>query len=101
VADGVVAPQERKILDAVVARLGVGKDYVEKFLENRLKEIKKERYTRADRRTITCPKCGHEQPESPKCRRCGIIFERYKQAKGPSDEDKLREIFASSNVIKE
>jgi uncharacterized tellurite resistance protein B-like protein len=96
VADGVVAPQERHVLDAVVTRLGIGKAYVERFIEGRLEEIKRERYTRSDRKAITCPKCGHEQPESHQCRRCGIIFEKYKQVKGPSDEDKLRELFASS-----
>jgi rubrerythrin len=96
VADGNVVPQERKILDAVVTRLGVGENYVERFIEGRLKEIKRERYTRSDRRTTTCPKCGHEQPESHQCRRCGIIFEKFKRAKGPSDEDKLRELFGSS-----
>ena len=27
-------------------------------------------------KTITCPKCGLQQPASPECRRCGIIFSR-------------------------
>jgi uncharacterized tellurite resistance protein B-like protein len=101
VADGAIAPQERHVLDAVVTRLGMSKDYVERFIEGRLEEIKQERYTRSDRRIIICPKCRYEQPESHQCRRCGIIFEKYKQVKGPSDEDKLREILASSNIIKE
>jgi len=101
VADGAIAPQERHVLDAVVERLGVGRDYLERFIDGRLKEIKREHYTRVDRRIMTCPKCGHEQPESHQCRRCGIIFEKYKQVKGPTDEDKLREIFASSSIIKE
>jgi uncharacterized membrane protein YhaH (DUF805 family) len=26
---------------------------------------------------MTCPKCGHEQVESPECVACGIIIERY------------------------
>jgi uncharacterized tellurite resistance protein B-like protein len=97
VADGKVQQKEQHVLDTVTDRLGVDKGYVQKFLDRRLEEIKHERYTRKSGRTIACPKCGHEQPESHKCRRCGIIFEKYKQAKGPSDEDKLRELFATTN----
>jgi hypothetical protein len=32
--------------------------------------------------TMTCPKCGFEQPESPDCAKCGIVIARYK----PSQE---------------
>jgi uncharacterized tellurite resistance protein B-like protein len=95
VADGKIALKERHILNTVFQRLDIEADYVEEVLQRRLKEIKQERYTRADRRIINCPKCGHEQPESHRCQRCGIIFEKYKQAKGPSDDDKLRELFES------
>ena len=95
VADGTIAPKERNILDTVVQRLGIEQEYIEDVLERRLQEIKQEHYTRTDRRTIKCPKCGHEQPESHQCRRCGIIFEKYKQVQGPSDEDKLRALFES------
>jgi hypothetical protein len=28
--------------------------------------------------TMTCPKCGFEQPESPDCAKCGIVIARYK-----------------------
>lgn len=28
--------------------------------------------------TMTCPKCGFEQPESPDCVKCGIVIARYK-----------------------
>ena len=28
--------------------------------------------------TLTCPKCGFEQPESPDCVKCGIVIARYK-----------------------
>lgn len=30
-------------------------------------------------KTMPCPKCGLQQPESPECRRCGIIFSRIKR----------------------
>lgn len=28
--------------------------------------------------TMTCPKCGFEQPENPDCVKCGIVIARYK-----------------------
>lgn len=28
--------------------------------------------------TMTCPKCGFEQPENPDCAKCGIVIARYK-----------------------
>ncbi len=28
--------------------------------------------------TMTCPKCGFEQPEKPDCVKCGIVIARYK-----------------------
>ena len=28
---------------------------------------------------IVCPKCGHEQPESESCVKCGIIYAKYQQ----------------------
>lgn len=36
--------------------------------------------------TMTCPKCGFEQPESPDCVKCGIVIARYKpsQAAAPA-----------------
>ncbi|SPF43344.1 hypothetical protein SBDP1_440002 [Syntrophobacter sp. SbD1] len=27
--------------------------------------------------TLTCPKCGHVQPESEECSRCGLIFRKH------------------------
>lgn len=27
--------------------------------------------------TVTCPKCGHEQPASAECTACGVIFAKY------------------------
>lgn len=99
VVDGKITDQERKVLENVAKRLEIPWDYVTKFLEARLKEIKTERYTTANRPEIECPKCGYKQPASHQCNRCGIIFEKYKQAHGQSDEEKLRDILASSNVI--
>jgi hypothetical protein len=29
--------------------------------------------------TLTCPKCEFEQEEGPECRRCGIIFSKFKR----------------------
>jgi hypothetical protein len=29
---------------------------------------------------MRCPRCDHEQEESVECRRCGLIFERYRHA---------------------
>ena len=36
--------------------------------------------------TMTCPKCGFEQPESPDCAKCGIVVARFKpsQAAAPA-----------------
>ena len=104
VADGKVAPEERKIIDAVVKRLGVSTDYVENFIQSRLEEIQAQPL--ADgipaswKKEITCPKCGHKQPEAKQCVRCGIIFEKFKKTQEPTDADKLMDILASSNVIK-
>ncbi len=34
--------------------------------------------------TITCPKCGLNQPEGTECRRCGVIFARIRSTKPDS-----------------
>jgi uncharacterized tellurite resistance protein B-like protein len=90
VVDKKVAPEELKVLGVVVDKLGLSKTDVEHYIQRQLKEVQ----------AIICPKCGYEQPPSPECRRCGIIFARYKQAKGSSDEDKLRDLFASTDMFK-
>lgn len=35
-------------------------------------------------KTITCPKCGLNQPEGAECRRCGVIFSRIRSTKPDS-----------------
>ncbi len=102
-ADGKIDPKERQILEAVVDKMGMPRSEVEEFLHSRLKEVKAEKYTASvsKKPSIVCPKCGSKQPAGFRCRRCGIIFEKYKKSEEPTDEDRLMEILASSNVIKE
>ena len=100
VADGKIGPKERKILDTVIDKMGMSGIDVEKFLQLRLKEMKSAMYTVSNGPSMVCPKCGHDQPKAYRCRRCGIIFEKYKQIKGPSDTEKIMDMLASSNVIK-
>jgi len=100
VADGKVDPEERKILDVVIDKMGMFGTDTEKFLQMRLKEVKTEKYSVPGKSSIKCPKCGNVQTTTYQCKRCGIIFEKYKQAQEPSDIDKLKEILASSNTIK-
>lgn len=100
VADGKVSEQERHVLQTVVEKLGVSFSYVEDILEQRMKEVKTERYTIRQESTIVCPKCSFEQTSSYRCKRCGVIFEKYKQAQEPTDEDLLMNILSSSNRLK-
>ena len=106
VADGKLVPEERNILDVVVDRMGISRATVEKFLQMRLKEVKTETYTVPGKSSIVCPKCGNEQATAYQCKRCGIIFKKYKPVQEPSDQepsdiDKLKELLSSSNVINE
>ena len=110
IVEGRIIPEERMILDEIVDMLGISKTDVEDFLKARLKERRLERsseslksgkYTSSTEKLIMCPKCGHKQTTAYQCKRCGIIFEKYKQAHGPTDEEKLKEILASNNIIKE
>jgi len=45
-------------------------------------------------RTITCPQCGFEQPETDDCLKCGIIISKYKrdQETARGLEGKVREV---------
>ncbi|MCP4396844.1 MAG: hypothetical protein GY801_06040 [bacterium] len=105
VADGKVVEKERRILYKVVDKLQLSRDYVDNFIDSRLQEIKNERYSTVNNKsTIKCPKCEYEQPKAYKCKRCGIIFEKYKQVKElsdeePSDTEKLMKLLSSSNKI--
>ncbi|MBD3306382.1 hypothetical protein GF339_08280 [candidate division KSB3 bacterium] len=106
VADGKVSPKERQILNTIADKMDIAKEHVDRFIRLRLKEIKTERYTPTDKPQIECPKCGYEQPQGYRCKRCGIIFEKYQQFKKPTDEkptdeDRLRALLSSSNILKE
>ncbi len=99
-SDGKVDPNERKVLDVVAKNFGVSEEEIEGFLRSRLDEVKKDLYTSKKKRPqMECPKCGFKQPKGHKCKRCGIIFSKYKEVHGPTDEDRLMEILASSNKI--
>jgi uncharacterized tellurite resistance protein B-like protein len=101
VVDGKVSPKERNILNTIVDKLGMAGTDVEKFIRRQLKEIRTTpKDIPSDQPTMTCPKCGHEQLMSYRCKRCGIIFKKYKQAKEPSDEEKLMDMLSSYNIIK-
>ena len=100
VADGKVTDKERHVLQTVVEKLSMSFSYVEGILEQRLKEVKTERYTIKQESMLVCTKCSYEQATSYRCKRCGVIFEKYKQAQEPTDEDILMDILSSANRIK-
>jgi uncharacterized tellurite resistance protein B-like protein len=100
VADGKISDKERHVLQTVVEKLGISLAYVEGILDQRLKEVKTERYTIRQEKTLVCPKCKYEQTSSYRCERCGVIFEKFKQAQEPTDEDILMDILSSTNRIK-
>jgi hypothetical protein len=54
-------------------------------------EAQKKRY---EGRTITCPQCGFEQPETDDCLKCGIIISKYKreQELARGLDGKIREV---------
>ena len=50
---------------------------------------------------ITCPQCGAEQPETDECKKCGIIFSKYKQYEdmARSFESQVHEISSEEKSI--
>ena len=104
VVNGEILPEKRIILDELVDMLGISRQYTENFLQTRLREIQEENASKAPlNNTMTCPKCGHVQITAYKCKRCGIIFSRYKHhsTSSSSDADALTALLASSNRIQE
>lgn len=101
VADGKVTPTERQILSTVVRKLEMSESRVEEFLQLRLKEVKAAKYSAPDRPQIMCPKCGHEQIKGYRCRRCGIIFDKYQVGEEPDDAEQLMRMLSGYNKLKQ
>ncbi|HBH62414.1 MAG TPA: hypothetical protein DDX85_11890 [Nitrospiraceae bacterium] len=38
---------------------------------------------------ITCPKCGHQQQDHIECRKCGIIFAKYKTVQSSEEQTNM------------
>jgi len=100
VVDGEVGPAEHQIMDAVVDKLGMSKAHMDRFIQLQLEDIASSSFSPVSAKLqMTCPKCGHTQPVAHECRRCGIIFEKYKKTKEPTDTDKLKEMLSSTNIF--
>ncbi len=97
VTDGHIGQKERDVLNMVVGKLGLSLKHTELFIERRLKELKTERYSATTAASITCPKCGVVQNSAFQCQRCGIIFEKYKQAVGPTETEQLMSMLSATN----
>ncbi len=110
-ADGTVGSPERKMLNAVAAKLGISAAALEQYLATKKKPpsaarpsqekpllLKSQSPPAEERisptplteipsahnepevspaRTMTCPKCGVEQPEALRCQECGIFIKGY------------------------
>jgi hypothetical protein len=101
VVDGDFGANERQIMNAVVDRMRIPREYLERFIQLQLKDIAESQFSPISAKPqMTCPKCGHDQPVAPECRRCGVIFERYKKTQEPDDAEKLREMLSGTNVFK-
>jgi uncharacterized tellurite resistance protein B-like protein len=96
VADGRIDPQERRVLHAVVDRIGFSNADLELRLATELKRRKQQRspsqapkaapgrQPAASPPPQVCPKCGFRQDASrTSCHRCGVIFQQYRGAEAP------------------
>jgi uncharacterized tellurite resistance protein B-like protein len=89
VADGKIAPQERKMLDAVAAKIGIAASVVERYIAQSLKQDTSEpapKEVSKPSAIMICPKCGVEQKEALRCSQCGIFVKNYLKQQNKTEE---------------